>query len=54
MDDYVAMIITISCLGTLTNMSVNMETLEKTKVSQNDKLLDEILQQLKELNGKLA
>lgn len=52
-DDYIASIVTINCLGTLTNMSINNQMLCKSKCDRTEELLEAILAQLKQLNERL-
>lgn len=52
-DDYIASIVTINCLGTLTNMNINNQMLHKTKCNRTEELLEAILEQLKQLNERL-
>ena len=52
-DDYVASIVTINCIGTLTNMDINRKMLERASHSRTDELLEAILGQLIRLNKNL-
>lgn len=52
-DDYVASIVTINCIGTLTNMDINRKMLERASHSRTDELLEAILGQLIRLNKRL-
>lgn len=52
-DDYIASIVTINCLGTLTNMNINNQMLRKSKCDRTEELLEAILEQLKQLNERL-
>ena len=52
-DDYIASIVTINCLGTLTNMNINNQMLCKSKCDRTEELLEAILEQLKQLNERL-
>ena len=52
-DDYIASIVTINCLGTLTNMNINNQMLCKSKCDRTEELLEAILVQLKQLNERL-
>ena len=52
-DDYVASIVTINCIGTLTNMDINRKMPERASHSRTDELLEAILGQLIRLNKRL-
>ena len=50
-DDFIV----LNCFGTLTNMSINAEILELTKrhIQSEEKIMESILAELKELNRRL-
>ena len=47
--------IILNCFGTLTNMSINAEILELSKkhIQDEEKIMESILKELKELNRRL-
>ena len=49
-DDYLSLIVTINCLGTLLNLNTNMQILTN---STDECLLKEILKQLSQINEKV-
>lgn len=51
-DDYIATIVTVSCLGTLSNMNANYQMLDRAGHNQTERLLREILIELKKLNRR--
>ena len=52
-DDYIALITTINCIGTLSNMGINSQMLDKARHDRTEELLGLILSELRELNRRL-
>lgn len=52
-DDYIATIVTIACIGTLSNMDINYQMLGRAKHNKTEELLAEILNELRKLNERL-